>query len=217
MDIPYPGFEGRPAVGSLDEFLAAMADFSRTIRPRPVAAVASGIGAMIALGLRSRGELLEVPMIFQGPVLWGLEQRTFPKLMRPRLARRLLKWLITLPIVQARFTRKHLRRPIDRQTRDRFFAGYAECSAFSSFFDWFTPDLLRTLEAKFRESPRGLERVTIWNGGHDDVVGLDDVCATEHALGVAWPVVTFPKWGHYPTIDEPEEWAEALCHALDGP
>ena len=28
------------------------------------------------------------------------------------------------------------------------------------------------------------------------------------------PVVEFPTWGHYPMIDVPREWAEALVHAL---
>ena len=217
VDVPYPGFERRLPVGSLDEFLASTADFCRAVEPKPVAAVASGIGAMIALGLRSLGELRDVPMIFQGPVLWGLEHRTFPKLMKPRLARRLLKWSFTRSIVQEHFIRKHFHQPLDPSTRKRFFAGYADCSAFGPFFDWFAPPFLRTLEARFRDVPEATGRVTVWIGGRDHVVGLDDVRATEAALGVCWPVVEFAKWGHYPAIDGPEEWAEALSHALDGP
>jgi hypothetical protein len=215
VDVLYPGFEGRRGVDSLDAFLESTARFCRDVDPRPVAGVASGIGALVALGLRSLGELRDLPLIFQGPVLWGLEHRTFPRLMKPKLARHLLKWLFTVPVVQGRFVRKHFRKPLDRATQKQFFAGYADCSVFGSFFDWFTPAYLRTLEARFHALPEALERVTVWTGGCDHVVGLDDVRATERALGVSWPVVEFPSWGHYPIMDEPEEWADALRLALD--
>jgi hypothetical protein len=42
------------------------------------------------------------------------------------------------------------------------------------------------------------------------VVTLDELGWTEHALGVRWPRRIFPGWGHYPMIDAPEEWAEAV-------
>ena len=213
VDVPYPGFEGRPPARSLDEFLAAVGGFSR--ESRPIGVIASGIGSLIALSLRARGELIETPMIFQGPVLWGLEHRWFPTLMRPGLARRLLKWAFTVPAIQDRFLRKHFLTTVDGPTRARFFAGYADCAAFGDFFDWFTPRWLRTLEAASRDRPEALGRITVWLGGRDHVVGPAEVEATRRALGIDWPVVNFPGWGHYPAIDSPEEWAKALRHAVD--
>jgi pimeloyl-ACP methyl ester carboxylesterase len=215
IDVRYPGFEGRPGAGSIDEFLASVAESCRPPGPRPIGAIASGIGALIALSLRARGELPDVPLIFQGPVLWGLERRWFPVLMRPKFARRWLKRAFTVPAIRDRFVRKHFRTPIDGPTRDRFFDGYADCSAFADFFDWFTPRWLRSLEAAFRGRPKALGGITVWLGGRDRVVGRAEVAATERALGVRWPVVDFPDWGHYPSIDAPEEWAQALRNALE--
>ena len=212
---PYPGFEGRPRAGSFDGFLEEVATSCRSVEPRPIGGVASGIGALISLSLRARGDILDLPLIFQGPVLWGIERRWFPRLMRPKVARRLLRWAFTVPAVQDRFVRKQFLRPLDRSTVERFFDGYADCPAFADVFDWFTPRWLRTLESRFREMPEALGRITIWVGGRDRVVGIDEVRATERALGVRWPIVEFPGWGHYPTIDGPEEWAIALRHALD--
>ena len=59
-----------------------------------------------------------------------------------------------------------------------------------------------------------LAEVRIWWGGRDTVVDLEEVRVTERALRVTWPVTIFPTWGHYPMIDQPEEWADALRDAL---
>jgi hypothetical protein len=34
---------------------------------------------------------------------------------------------------------------------------------------------------------------------------------------VRWPVRIFPYWGHYPMIDEPEDWVRTLADALATP
>jgi pimeloyl-ACP methyl ester carboxylesterase len=210
VDLPYPGFEGRPRAKSLDAFLDAVAESCRDRQPAAVAAVASGIGALIAIGLRARGEL-RVPLIFQGPVLWGLERRAFPRLMRLAPARYLLKQVFMLPRFQDRFVHKQFLGSLDESTRRRFFEGYARCSAFGDFFRWFTPGWLRTLERRFAGHPELLGEITVWIGGRDRVVGRREVEVTETVLGVRWPCVVFSGWGHYPMIDVPEEWAAALC------
>jgi len=117
---------------------------------------------------------------------------------------------------QGHFAGKQFRRPLGADDRTRFFDGYRDCAAFGDFFDWFTPDYLRDLERRFAARSDVLSGVTVWLGGRDRVVGPSEVRATGRALGVEWPVVTFPEWGHYPMIDEPEEWADALCGSLAG-
>ena len=81
-------------------------------------------------------------------------------------------------------------------------------------FGWFTPEWLRTLERAFASHPERLNDITIWLGERDQVVDISELEVTEHALNVRWPIVRFPNWGHYPTLDEPEEWAQALRDAL---
>ena len=44
--------------------------------------------------------------------------------------------------------------------------------------------------------------------------GSERLRTTERALKVAWPVEVFETWGHYPMIDVPEEWTDALRLAL---
>lgn len=214
-DVPYPGFEGRPSSPSLDAFLDSAAGSCRAFQTSAVAGYASGIGALVALSLRARGELTGLPLIFQGPVLWGLERRRLPRLLKVfPPARRWLQQAFTRPAFQDRFVRTQFRRPLTGSARVRFFEGYARCPAFADFFGWFTPRWLRTLERQFARQPSGLAGVTVWLGGLDRVVGPAEVEATARALGVRWPLVRFPAWGHYPMIDEPEEWADALGKSL---
>ncbi len=215
VDLAYPGFEGRPGAGSLGAFLDALAGQVRALPAPPVGAFGSGIGALIALGLRARGELAGVPLVLGGPVLWGLEHRAFPRLLRAfPPARGLLRLAFGLGPFRRRFAREHFETMPDGRTLARFFEGYERCSAFGPFFDWFGPPLLRSLERDLRANPEGLERITIWLGGRDRVVGRLEVEATARALGVSLPVVEFEGWGHYPMIDVPEEWADALCLSL---
>ena len=215
VDVPYPGFEGRPGVGTFDDFLQHLAGFVRDLSDRPVGGHASGIGALIALGLRGRGDLAGIPLVFQGPVLWGLERRWFPWAMRAfPPARGLLRSAFGSPAFQRRFARKHFVEDHDDAILGPFFEGYRRCSAFGDLFDWLAPDRLRSLERAFEHRSEALGGITAWVGGRDRVVGLEEVRATGRALGVSWPVVEFEGWGHYPMIDVPEEWADALRRAL---
>lgn len=216
VDVPYPGFEGRPRAPTLEAFLDNLEATCRAQPRAPAAAVASGIGALVALCLRARGGL-DVPLIFQGPVLWGLERRTFPAIMRLPMAQNLLSYAFTRPWFQDRFVRAQFLEPLDDWVRARFFEGYAQCSAFGDLFRWFTPAALLRLKQEFAERPGALDGVTVWIGGRDHVVDRSEVQATERALAVRWPAVEFPTWGHYPMIDVPGEWADALRDALAAP
>jgi hypothetical protein len=166
VDVPYPGFEGRPGPASFEEFLDDISGFVRGLQIAPVGGYASGIGALIALGLRARGTLIGVPLIFQGPVLWGLKRRWFPRAMRAfPTARGLLQSAFGWSRFQSRFARKQFMKTHDPMFLAAFFDGYRRCSIFGEFFDWFTPEWLGSLEREFAKNPEGLEGITAWVGG----------------------------------------------------
>jgi hypothetical protein len=219
FDVPYPGFEDRPRAPDLDAFLGGI---SRALAEAAAPGdrlllYATGIGGLLALCLRARGDWLDVPLLLQAPVLWGLERRLMPRLMRLGPARLLLGRLFAAGWFQRRFVRKQFERPLTPELRAAFFAGYARCPAAPDLFHWLTPRLLRELERQFASRPEGLRGVGAWWGGRDHVVSLQELAWTEQALGVRWPVRLFPTWGHYPMLDEPEDWVRSLGDVLAAP
>lgn len=187
-DVAYPGFEGREKAASLDAFLDAIPeqiDGDGTV-------YATGIGGLFALCLRARGELLRRPLILQGAVLWGLERRWFPKLMRIPPVRALGVWWL--------------------RRRSNPVKGYRECAQCGDFFRWLTPALLRELEPKLKGD--AIDHIEAWWGGRDKVVGVREVQITQERLGSSWPLRVFPEWGHYPMIDDPQGWCDVLADSL---
>lgn len=211
VDVPYPGFEDRPRARDAEAFLAATAEAIAPAVGRADAVVyGTGIGALLALTLRTRDALGRGPLILQGPVLWGLERRWMPRLARLGLAPlipRLLGWRA----FQRRFARRHFVRAPSEELREAFFAGYARCPAATDLFRWCNPSWLRGLEAAAQRRPDRLAGIEAWWGGRDRVVGPAEVRWTEEALRVRWPERSFPQWGHYPMIDDPEGWVRALA------
>lgn len=222
-DVPYPGFEGRARAESLEAFLDAVAAAVRaeTAARGPdggagrTLVYATGIGGLFALRLRARGELAGVPLLLQAPVLWGLERRLMPRVLRMGMAQAALRRAFASPLFQARFARKHFRRQPDSEMRARFFDGYTRCAALPDFFAWLTPALLRRLEADIAARPEALHDVSVWWGERDTVVPTRELAWTEAALGVSWPVRRFMAWGHYPMIDDPPGWVRALSDAVE--
>ena len=215
---PYPGFEGRPRAADLAGFLTAVADPLRSIEPDLI--YATGIGGLLALCLRARGGLAGVPILMQGPVLWGLERRMMPRMMRFAPMQWVLSRVFATAAFQRRFVDKYFTRRPDAEAIVAFFAGYAQCSALPDLFAWLTPRLLRSLETELARRPDALADIQIWWGGRDAVVSPRELEWTVSALGpvsepaARWPVRVFPEWGHYPMIDAPAEWAEELAGAL---
>ena len=115
----YPGFDGRPTPSSLDAFLSGIS-WGPVV---PHLTYATGIGGLIALCLRARGRL-PGPLLMQAPILWGLERRVFPKVMRAPGVARAVGLLLATPILQRRFFRKHFRARHSLAVRGAFAAGY---------------------------------------------------------------------------------------------
>jgi hypothetical protein len=211
LELPYPGFEGRPSAAGREAFLA---DCSRAasdvIAREDVLVYATGIGALFAVTLRARRRLGAHPLVLQGPVLWGLERRWLPRIARAGLAP-LIPRLFAWPSFQRDFVRRHLVTTPDDAARSGFFDGYAHCAAAADLFRWCGPSWLREVERTVAHDPGVLDGVEIWWGARDRVVGPSELRGTERALGVRWPERTFTAWGHYPMIDEPEGWVRAVA------
>jgi hypothetical protein len=182
----------------------------------PDAVYASGIGGLLALCLRARGELTGTPILMQGPVLWGLERRWMPRMMRFGVMQWALSGVFGTAAFQRRFVRKYFTHPPDPGVTAAFFEGYARCAALPDFFAWLTPALLRSLERDLAGRPEALADIRVWWGGQDAVVSPRELDWTIAALGPAarWPLRVFSEWGHYPMIDEPAVWAHALFDTL---
>jgi len=208
VEAPYPGFEGRPKAAGFDAFLDAIVPSSRVDL-----IYGSGIGGLLALVLAVFNKLPHVPILLQAPVLWGLEKRWMPKLMR-LMPHGMFDRITRTRLFQKRFARTRFLRPLDDATLRDFFDGFQQCRAGGDFFDWLTPALLRQLENGLRSDDRCLERLQFWWGDLDRVVTIQELQWTEAALKRSFPVRRFPEWGHYPMIDDPENWIRNLNHVL---
>jgi pimeloyl-ACP methyl ester carboxylesterase len=219
VDVAYPGFECRPKVCSLEAFLDLIAAQLEAQCARPGwrgLAYGTGIGGLLLLCLRAQGRFLQLPLVLQAPILWGLEKRRFPRLMRLGPVRRLFQRMLAWPLVQIFIVRRLFRSPMAPLLRADFFGGYAQCSALGDLFAWLTPTLLRELEEQFRLRPDKLQRITVWWGQHDRVVTPRELAVTEAALAFTWSLRVIPHWGHYPMIDDPANWVRALQNELEG-
>ena len=213
VEVPYPGFEGRPPAADPRAFLAALGEAVGTAAADPdVFVYATGIGALFAVTLRAAGSLGRGPVVLQGPVLWGLERRFLPRLARAGLAP-VLVGLFSSPSFRRHFVRRYFAVPPPPEVRDGFFAGYSRCTAAVDLFRWCAPSWLRDVERMAAERPRSLDGIEVWWGARDRVVGPSEQRWTENALGCRWPQRTFADWGHYPMIDDPAAWVRALAEA----
>jgi hypothetical protein len=211
LDLPYPGFEGRPSAGGRETFLDECARAAAAVIARDdVFVYATGIGALLAVTLRARRRLGAHPLILQGPVLWGLEHRWMPRIARAGLAP-LIPRLFAWPAFQRHFVRRHFVTTPDDAAPSGFFDGYARCPASADLFRWCAPSWLRDVERTVARDPGTLESIEVWWGGRDRVVNPSELRWTEGALGVRWPERTFAAWGHYPMIDDAEGWVRAVA------
>jgi hypothetical protein len=211
VEVAYPGFEGRPRASSRGEFLDACTQAASPSVARSDALVyATGIGALFAVTLRAQRRLGALPLVLQGPVLWGLEHRWMPRLARAGLAP-MIPRLFRSRWFQRDFARRHFVTAPDEAARSAFFDGYARCAAAADLFRWCGPSWLRDVEDTVARHPGRLEQVEVWWGARDRVVGPSELRWTERALGVRWPERTSADWGHYPMIDDANGWVRAVA------
>jgi Alpha/beta hydrolase family len=210
VSVPYPGFEGRPRAPSFEAFVSEVAASALALCGPRTVVYATGVGGLLVLKLRACGALRDLPAVFQAPVLWGLERRWMPRLMRLGLAQIALRRAFASPLFQRRFARKHFRALPSPEVTRAFFDGYASCAALPDFFEWLTPALLRSLEARLAEDSALLDRITFLWGALDTVVPPREIAWTEQAIGAKLDVSILSDWGHYPMIDDPESWVREV-------
>lgn len=204
----YPGFEGRPPAQDLEQFLDAVeqqVDIYR-LSHKARLVVATGFGSLVALALRARGRFTEVPFLFQGAVPW----RTARAAAGRAEVGEALRASLRRPEVQARHVARHFQSPLAPDAARAFFSGFATCEALPQLFGWVTPGWLADLEGRLAARPRALEGVTVWLGGADTLVPTSELDAAERAVGARWPRRVFEDWGHFPYLDDPLGWVEAV-------
>ena len=205
-DVEYPGFEGRPRAATYEDFLESIVEQTN----EPGLVYATGVGGLVALSLRARGALMQ-PIILQGTVGWGSRWRWSQKSMRiPGMAGIARRLLLMRPF-QRRFCRRHLSH-LRQPPPEGFFEGYRDCASACDLFRWLTPALLRDLETRLAGAR--IQRISAWWGGRDRVAGLMDLQRTQLALKSGWRLRLFPSWGHYPMIDQPQDWVRKLHDAM---
>jgi hypothetical protein len=206
VDVDVPGFSGRARAHSLDEMLAAI---GRQLAQPGTLVYATGIGGLLALGVRAR--VPTPPLLLQAPVLWGLARRWMPRLMRLPPVGAAASALFGVRAFQRRFWQHHVGLPWAHPLRAPFFDGYARCAAFADLFRWISPAWLDELEAGLRARTGAWQDISVWWGGRDTVMGPGELRLTEAALGVHLPLREFPAWGHYPMLTDPAGWVAALA------
>jgi pimeloyl-ACP methyl ester carboxylesterase len=205
-----PGFGGAPrdpSITTLAGFADALARIVRDV-PRPRVVLGHGVGGSIALELLQREAELVDGVILHAPVGARLDRRWFPKLMRPRPMRELVR-----RVLASRLTRPFLRRRlfddrVPREVVDGFFDGYAKCEAFGDLFDMIDATWFAGL------APVDVPAVLLW-GERERVLGVDQVDAFRSLLPRA-SVEIVPEWDHFPMLETPREYAEVVARLARG-
>jgi len=213
-EVLYPGFEGRPPTADMEQFIdsvdAQVEIYRLSHKPRLIAA--TGFGTLILLALRARGRFEGIPCVFLGAVPWQTARaiggrRDLSAALRARLRD---------PDAQARYIARHFMRPLAPDAARGFFSGFATCDIQEDLFEWLSPGWIADLEGRLAARPGALEGIQVWLGAHDTLIANSQLDAAESDLGAKWPRVEFEDWGHYPYLDDPLRWIEALDEQLRG-
>lgn len=202
--ITLPGFEGvalPPGPVSVATFADALADELRRVEgPRVV--LGHGIGGSIALDALERNPGIAEGLILHAPVGARLDERLFPRIMSTPAVRTTVQWAIS-----ARLTRLVASRLLFRDAppgfTDRFLAEYRRCQAFGAMFEILTAEWFDAL------APLDVPATVLW-GEHDRVLGSDQAAEIEALVPGAERVVV-PGWGHFPMIDDPDDYAKRVA------
>jgi len=207
-EVLYPGFEGRAPSAGIDEFLDAVeqqVEIYRLSHKRRLV-YATGFGSLVALALRARGRFVELPFVFQGAVPWHTVRAVGG---RPQVGAG-LRANLRRPDYQERYVARHFQRALEAGEVRAFFSGFATCDICEALFAWLTPGWLADLEGRLTARRAALEGIAVWLGGRDALVHPSELEMTEAALGVHWPRVVVEDWGHFPYLDDPLGWVEAV-------
>lgn len=199
-----PGFQGRPLPAGpigLSTFTTAVTQELAAIPGRRVL-LGHGIGGSIALDVVANDPTMADGLILLSPVGVKLDERLFPKIMSKPLVRRAAKAIISSPVMQATAGR-FLFNGAPRQFAKRFLAEYRNADAFEVMFDLLNATWFDSLP------PVEIPVAIVW-GEKDRVLDVSHVEAYESAISNTIRVVK-PDWGHYPMIEQPEDFAVTIA------
>ncbi len=205
-----PGFSTRPR----DPSLRTVADYADHLAGelQTVAAadgvapvlLGHGIGGSIALDLVSRRPSAVRGLILHAPVGAHLDTRLFPKLMSSGPARAVVRRAISAKLPRPLWRRLFFPHGAPRAALDEFFDAYRHCAVFGDMFDLITAAWFDGL-APIRDVPV----VLLW-GAEDRVLRRGQADAVRDKVPGA-EVVLRDGWDHFPMIEQPEEYADAIA------
>ena len=200
--VTLPGFGGRPA----DPALRTLTDYADQLWSEiggldgPVVVLGHGIGGSIALDMIQRHPV--DGLIIHAPVGTRLDERLFPKLMKPAAIRRLVRWGISSRLTRPLTSRVFFSGEVPQEYRNEFLSEYARAESFSQMFDLITSAWWETLK------PVDVPSVLLW-GSEDRVLGADQVDDYRWVLPLA-EIDVVPGWDHFPMVEEPAEYAATI-------
>lgn len=203
--VTLPGFSTTPRDPSLTTVAAYADRLAELFEPfeRPPVVLGHGIGGSFVLDLASRRPEVMSGLILHAPVGANLDTRLFPRIMSTAPVRALAKRLIAARLPRPLWRRLFFPHGAPRPVLDTFFDEYRHCQAFGQMFEIISPAWFEALEPVHT-----VPTVVLW-GEHDRVLrsGQADVIL---AKVPGAEVVVQPGWDHFPMIEQPEEYADAI-------
>ncbi|MEN0003904.1 MAG: alpha/beta hydrolase [Bacteroidota bacterium] len=215
-----PGFEGRPLPETGEPwswFLEALAEAVEGVAGEWVY-YGHGIGGSILLewakrGWRNQAGEAFVPkeVILHGIIGASLQYRFFPKLMKPKLMRNLIHYLISAPFLQQRWEKKLFLYPerIPADLRQQFFADYKRCAAFPVFFDLITPAWYSEVQAAIGNQPFHF----LW-GSRERVIASKFLAYWKNDFPNARFTI-IEGWDHFPMLEQVDEFYTELTTLIE--
>ena len=201
-----PGF----AEVKKDPNLKTLKDYAFKLRemiesePKPMILLGTGIGGSLALEFLQHFESEVQGLILHAPVGTRLNQRLFPKLMKPVFVRRFGQWLFSSTLARPLFKPLLFQSPeqIPADYLKKFFDEYRRCEAFAEMFDIINEVWFKSLR------PSNIPAVLLW--GEKERVLTPDQARDYQTLLPNSVIKLVPNWNHFPMIEQPEAFAREV-------
>ncbi len=176
-----------------------------------------GIGGSLLMELAARryqfpnGLRLRPQRVILNSVIGAsLDQRFFPRLMKPNLVRQLMQSLIAAPWMRSIWEKRLFQQPdqIPLALRKQFFQDYAHCAAFPVFFDLITVDWYQGILPRIQSDPF----LFLW-GEKERIVSARYLTLWRRDF----PESTFEvisHWDHFPMLDDPQDFTDNFVNLL---
>ncbi len=193
-----------------DPNLKTLKDYAFKLRemienePKPMILLGTGIGGSIALEFLQHFEREVQGLILHAPVGTRLNQRLFPKLMKPVFVRRFGQWLFSSTLARPLFKPLLFQSPeqIPADYLKKFFDEYRRCEAFAEMFDIINEVWFKSLR------PSNIPAVLLW--GEKERVLTPDQAHDYQTLLPNSVIKLVPNWNHFPMIEQPEAFAREV-------